>query len=237
MNEIAQVRLEPPPTSTPLTPKAEQLPARRRSATLPIEFVRLFHAIEALRTPEPSAGIEQGMVVQFIAAEPGAGTSTIAAGYARVAASERGRPVLLVDCAGGENRGQRPSLAESFGNQRLASQAMQAVEGVPNLVLARFSAELHPLLDIGGAQIGPLLAALKREFSLVVLDCPAATVADAAALARHADGTVLVAAAGRSRADSVRAARTEIERLGGQIVGCVFNHARRPLPRWLAWLP
>ena len=111
------------------------------------------------------------------------------------------------------------------------------MEGVPNLVRARFSADIHPMLDIGGAQIGPLLRALRRDFSVIVLDCPPASHADAAALGRHADGTVLVAAARATRAPDLRAARETIEQLEGQVIGVVFNRARRAVPRWLDWLP
>ena len=230
MNEITPLRIEPATTPPEFPPR---LPARSRGAAHPAEFVRLFYAIEAARVGE-----QDGMVVQFIAAEPGAGTSTIAAGYARVAAAERCQPVLFIDCGGAPAApGGRPSLIESFLGDCRPSQAVAPVDGAPNLLRARFSAEIHPLLDIGGAQIGPLLRALRRDFSVIVLDCPPATSADAAALARHADGTVLVAAAGASRAPDLRAARETIEQFEGQVIGVVFNRVRRAVPRWLDWLP
>ena len=218
--------------AAPMADIQQRMPARLRGRSHPDEFVRLFFAIEARRVAEQGrAGEPDGLVVQFIAAEPGAGTSTIAAGYARVAAAERLQPVLYVDCRGTDCPNaacDRPSLIESFLGDCRPNQAVAPVEGVPNLVRARFSADIHPMLDIGGAQIGPLLRALRRDFSVIVLDCPPAS---------HADGTVLGAAARATRAPDLRAARETIEQLEGQVIGVVFNRARRAVPRWLDWLP
>ena len=240
MNELTSVRIDRR-SGALAAPDARAL--ARRPVPHPDVFVRLFYAIEALRV-----GHEDGMVVQFIAPHRGAGVSTIAAGYARVAASERTRPVLHVDCgppdrATGEAAPAlvTGSLGEPGGTRALVPIDVAAapcwVDGVNNLMTVRLSSSAHPLLDIGSSRIAPLMASLRREFSVVVLDCPAATDADAAALGRHADGTVLVAAAGRTRAADLAATRGEIERFGGQMIGVVFNRTRRAVPWWLEWLP
>jgi hypothetical protein len=74
-------------------------------------FVQLYYAIEARRTTTDP------LVVQFIAPSSGYGVSTVASGYARVAADDCADPVLFVDCAGFEpgrnvNSVEPPTLVE-----------------------------------------------------------------------------------------------------------------------------
>jgi MinD-like ATPase involved in chromosome partitioning or flagellar assembly len=174
-------------------------------------------------------------IVQFIAPRPGAGTSVVAEGYAKVAAEGCGRPVLLVDCGrqpGTISRG-RPGLVENFVDEHTLSDALVEATGTPNLLLARFSGGNHPLLEIDRGRIGPLLKALRREAAVVVLDCPPVTDPGAAALAGHADGTVLVMAAGKTRITDLADARDVLQRRGGTVMGTVFNRERHLLPRWL----
>src|SRR4051812_3246807 len=57
-------------------------------------FVQLYYAVEARRTSA------MPLVLQFVAPTSGAGASTVASGYARVAADDSAQPVLFVDCTG-----------------------------------------------------------------------------------------------------------------------------------------
>ena len=57
-------------------------------------FVQLYYAIEARRTSA------MPLAVQFISPTPGTGASTVASGYARVAADDCAQPVLYIDCNG-----------------------------------------------------------------------------------------------------------------------------------------
>ena len=78
--------------------RRRNMPSRRcGSASAPIarhhpSFVELYYAIEARRTSA------MPLVVQFISPTPGAGASTVASGYARVAADDCAQPVLYIDC-------------------------------------------------------------------------------------------------------------------------------------------
>ena len=62
-------------------------------------FVQLYYALEARRTSSSAP-----MVVQFVSPSPGAGVSTVASGYARVAAAGRPSPVLLLTRHAGQTR-------------------------------------------------------------------------------------------------------------------------------------
>jgi hypothetical protein len=71
-------------------------------------FVQLYYAIEARRTSA------MPLVVQFISPTRGTGASTVASGYARVAADDCAHPVLYVDCNGAPvKRSRQPCSTRS----------------------------------------------------------------------------------------------------------------------------
>jgi cellulose biosynthesis protein BcsQ len=183
-------------------------------------FVQLYYALEARRTEEPS------IVLQFIAPSAGAGTTTIASGYARVAAAEQSRPVLYIDCSGGPvspPRSEPPSLHEVYCRDSRIREPVAPASETDNLGWARLCAGLQPLLQVSGEHFRVILEELRSRYSVIILDCPAATSPDAAALARFSDGTVLVAATASTRESEIQRARRLIQYLGGQIAGLVLN--------------
>jgi len=222
-------------TSPPNTDAATQL-APRRASLRPIDtgqtdrtlgrarhhpaFVQLYYALEARRTEEGS------IVVQFIAPSAGAGTTTIASGYARVAAAEQSKPALYIDCSGGPARRpplEPPSLHEVYCRCSRMREAVAPASETDNLGWARLCAGLQPLLQVSGEHLRVILDELRSRYSIIVLDCPAATSPDAAALTRFSDGTILVAATARTRESEIQRARTLIQRMGGQVAGLVLN--------------
>ncbi|MBN8874193.1 MAG: hypothetical protein J0H67_15265 [Rhodospirillales bacterium] len=193
-------------------------------------FVQLYYAIEARRTST------MPLVVQFISPTHGVGASTIASGYARVAADDTPQPVLYVDCTGrrAEPKGnERPTLLEALRRGRPLSEASSPVGDAGNLLWARLSPGQRPLLNVGTERLQTLLDMLRSQHSVIVLDCDSAESPESAALARHCDGSVLVVEAGRTRQAEIDNAKTLIERMGGQPVGVVLNREKTVMPRWL----
>ncbi|MGC9269492.1 hypothetical protein [Acidiphilium sp.] len=177
---------------------------------LPDEFVALFLTIETLRTSP------HGFVIQFVATQKGAGTSTIAAGFAHAAAQAYRRPVLLI------------TATAPFG----------AIDPLPTDTASLFHAPIEPplagLADTLTPALDDRLAELRRQYHAVVIDCPALGEAPhAIAMARHCDGTALIAAAARTSARDMIAARDTITRVGGQVLGAIFNRERSYRPAWL----
>ncbi len=227
-----------------------------RGVALSADFVRLHYAIEALR----SEG--RPIVLQFVSASAGEGTSTVATGFAAVAASERPGAVLVVSCgepaaeaararaaptlvgaapalAGAARRGTDgapagvPSLIEAVAAGQPAAAAVWRSASCRGLLRARLGVSAHPLMEIGSGALRRLLNGLGESYATVVLDCAPATSPDSAALSRHCDGTVLVVRAGVARVAAIDKARTAVERAGGHVVGVVLNRRRRALPSWL----
>ena len=71
-----------------------------------------------------------------------------------------------------------------------------------------------------------LFDSLRRDHSLIILDCASRMGPEATALARYCDGSVLVVAAGKTSQSEIASARRQIERVGGQVVGLVLNRER-----------
>lgn len=183
-------------------------------------FERLFLSLNGLWRGRPS------YVVQFAGCRDGEGATTLAAGYARVAAQRHERPVLLVHCrpSGASakvltagrveafddgSRGRRPFVAEAGDGQSVAM-------------------SLHVLT---AGRIGDQMSFLGRcreMFSAIVIDCPSilGTQSAALALAHFCDGTVLAVDARRGRRDDVTAVCEALHKAGGMPVAAVLNRAR-----------
>jgi len=202
-------------------PDASQPPAPAPEA----EMLRLYYAVQALQAAD------RPIVVQFVAAHAGAGTSTLARGFAAAAAAECGRPVLLLSCDDG--CGPAP-LARALRAGLPLAEATRAVPGSAHLRRAALGPAAHPLQGMTAAEVGSLLDALRRECGVTVIDSPAASAApDSLALSRFCDGTLLVVQAEATPGSDVAALKAEIERMGGQVIGAVMNRRRRSGPAWL----
>lgn len=197
-------------------------------------FVQLYYAIEARRTSA------MPLVVQFISPTPGTGSSTVASGYARVAADDCAQPVLYIDCNGsypkarrGTSSPQLPTLFDALRRGLPLTDAITPARDAKNLLWARLASGERPLLALGGDRLQSLLDMLRANHPVIVLDTPPTEAPESAAVSRYCDGSVLVVAAGRTRQWEIESAKFLLERLGGQTVGVVLNRERSVLPRWL----
>lgn len=201
-------------------------------------FVQLYYAIEARRTSA------MPLVIQFTSPTPGTGATTIASGYARVAADDCAQPVLFIDCNAnmtalpgrGRNRPQEapaPTLFDTFRRGLPLSDAIRPARDAKNLLWARLAPGDRPLLALGGDRLQQMLDMLRANYPVIVLDTPPTDAPEAAAVARYCDGSVLVVEAGKTRQWEIENAKALLERLGGQPVGAVLNRERQLVPRWL----
>jgi protein-tyrosine kinase len=197
------------------------------------EFVQLFHAINSLNTRH------QPFILQFIGSVPGEGVSTIASSFVEIAASQRGNPVLLIDCnPSAATAGGAPSLIDAFHETGSINAAIQAAPGHPGIGLARLSTAKNARLTINAASLDNLLKLAKNDFPIVILDCPPASLTpESLALARFCSCTVLVVEAETTSRKTIAETKRALERFDGNIIGVVFNQYKTYIPRWLDhWL-
>lgn len=192
-------------------------------------FVQLYYALEARRTSSTAS-----MVVQFVSPSRGAGVSTVASGYARVAAAGRPAPVLFVDasCRPSKNDfagSNTCTLIEAFEDGGGFGEAIVPAKNTDNLLWARLSSHPDDLLGLGGDRLQDLVNLLGTRHQLIIFDSASIERPEAAALSRYCDGTLLVLEAGVTSHLQMDAACKRIRQFGGLPVGVVLNRERRAL--------
>jgi Mrp family chromosome partitioning ATPase len=193
-------------------------------------FVQLYYALEARRTSSSAP-----MVVQFVSPSAGAGVSTVASGYACVAAMGRPTPVLFVDAACRSGRqavaaSNVPPLIEAFERGVHLSEATVPARNGENLLWARLCDHPDALLELGGDRLQDLFGLLSTLHQLVVLDSASIERPEAAVLSRYCDGSLLVLEAGVTSQAQIDLACRRLKQFGGVAIGAVLNRERRSLP-------
>jgi receptor protein-tyrosine kinase len=183
----------------------------------------------------PNQDGEGPQVVVLTSPCMGDGKTTVACNLS-IAVAEIGRKVLLID---GDLR--RPRLHKVFGvtNTWGLSDELWAdfpLESVPISDLVR-QTEVSGLSLLPGGSCGvtptnlfysprmpKLLARLRREFDMIMVDAPPMIhLADARVLGRLADGVILVVRAGQTTTESARFAIQRFAEDGTCVLGTVLN--------------
>lgn len=166
--------------------------------------------------------------------DPGEGKSTTLANLA-VTMAQAGNRVLVVDCDL-----RRPSQHRIFGvsnaagltTMMLESQAMERPPvqntSVPNLgLLTSGPLPPNPSELLGSRRMGEILAQLRNEADILLLDAPpVVAVADAAILASKVDGVLLVVQANKTKRDLARRAKAVLEKANANLLGVVLNNVK-----------
>jgi len=174
-------------------------------------------------------------VVMFTSALPNEGKSSIAAGFARIAAAD-GLRTLLID-----TDLRRPSIDRLLGvrvetglanalEQQLSWRDCVAVDETSgcHLLLAEDDEIENPRQMLESMRFQNLLAEVQEAYNLVVLDTPPVMlVSDAVVLAYHCDAVVMVVEAELTRRGTVREALERLALGGRAIAGTVLSKARR----------
>jgi capsular exopolysaccharide synthesis family protein len=177
-------------------------------------------------------------VLQFLGSRSGEGTSTVIREFARIAAERIGRSVLLMDA---DRYHGTQSRFYSVASQCSWIDVLQESGEVGRAVYRVNNSDLYVSPACNSSVPTPELfnsprfegfwANLKLKFDLILIDSPPLTVSpDALALASKVDGVVLVVEAEKTKWRTARYVREQIERVGGNILGIVFNKRRYYIP-------
>lgn len=176
-------------------------------------------------------------VVQITSAGDGAGKSTLARLLSRSLALS-GRRVVLVDADV-----RNPTVARSFavepspglievlqGTQNLLAAVRPTGTPQLSILTARAATSGAELERLANGALHGILASLRDTFDYVLVDSgPLLPIADAAMLATHVDGTVMVVRQDRCRMPDVAAALGLLSASGGHLLGTVFIGSRANL--------
>jgi len=204
----------------PASPAAESYRSLRTS----LQFARQGQQLRTVMVTSP--GVNEGK------------TSTLA--NLGVVFAQAGERVLLVS---GDLR--RPRIGEFFGldeqkgltsvllGQHTLEQTLLPVPGFARLTLLPAGPiPPNPAELLNSTQIQEILTRLRHHYDLILIDSPPVLpVTDPAILARYADATLILAAAGQTgRADLHRTAE-KLDQAGANILGIVLNKVTRQTER------
>lgn len=167
------------------------------------------------------------------AARKGEGATTTAAGLAASLAAAQQR-VALVECdlrypvlARRLDLDPAVGLSTVLSGKASLADAVQEVPGTGLRVLPCGPVPPHPTELLQSTAMAEVLAQLREEHDVVVLDAPPVLpVADAAGLAALADGTLIVVRHRQTDQDELARAAERLGAVGARVVGLVVNLAR-----------
>jgi polysaccharide biosynthesis transport protein len=175
-----------------------------------------------------------GRIVLVTSPGPDEGKSTVVAGLA-CAAAEAGQRVVALD---GDLR--QPALHDLLGVPRSPGlvHALSSDDPEPSAVLARAQngdrnlrvlpagpVTPNPVALLASRTMAELLRRISTEADLILIDGPpVGVVSDSLILARHVDGVVLVAAAGRTSGRDLIQTRASLSQGSPRLLGVVLNH-------------
>jgi succinoglycan biosynthesis transport protein ExoP len=191
-------------------------------------------AYRSLRTSIQFIGLDRKLqVLQVTSANASEGKTTTLANLA-VALTQAGQTVAVLSCDL-----RRPRIHEFFGlpngmgftsvllGETPLSTAIQRVPGLPRLfLLASGGLPPNPSELLSSPRTGELLAALRSQFDIVLVDSPPVLpVTDAAVMSARVDGTLLVTMAGQTSNKHYSRALDLLRNVDAKLVGVVLNGA------------
>lgn len=212
-------------------PAAHNLVVQQNKASITAESFRLTMASILARLTG-----RKSMLLVVTSPGPGEGKTTVVSNLA-LATVETGRKVLLIDADV-----RRSRLHGVFGVEKTPGFA-ELLSGGDSLEEMDFSKYIREtqvrklfLLPAGtsvgefsghlfhGQRLQDMLAALRREYDLILLDtAPATHFADAHALARFGDGVVLVVRSGQTGRQDATALMRRFAQDGAVVLGAILN--------------
>ena len=204
----------------PTSPAAESYRSLRTS----LQFVRQEGQLRSILVTSP--GVAEGK------------TATLA--NLGVVFAQAGERVVLVSCDL-----RRPRIGAFFGlderigltsvllGEQTLEQVVLPVPGLDRLsLLPSGPVPPNPAELLNGARARDVFASLRERFDLVLIDSPPVLpVTDAAILSRHADATLMLAAAGQTRRGDLHRAVEKLNQVGTTILGVVLNKVSRQTGR------
>ncbi|WP_233847660.1 polysaccharide biosynthesis tyrosine autokinase [Paraburkholderia sp. HD33-4] len=170
-----------------------------------------------------------GKVVLITSAVPNQGKSLISANLAYLLA-EKGLKTLLLDAdmrrsrvhrylSGDTTNGLSGVLDGTFDSSEVISKPTDNFHAMPAGKKTKHAAKL-----LRGDNFGPLMATLREEYDVVIVDSPPVLpVLDAAAVSRFADMTLFVARQGEVSYAEVAESMSRLAKVGTAVDGLVYN--------------
>lgn len=195
-------------------------------------YIQLF-----LRGIKPGRKTANSQVIAFTSAVPGEGVSYVTESFATELAGRTKKPTIITDV-------DTLQKIDIFHYQHLPRYCCKT--DIPNLHVLKSDGDQSTDESAQNQALAPTTAGseldqgisnlqtLRHMYDYVLVDCPSIKESgDAAYLASAVDGVVLVVSAENTRKEQVRNALNTIEMSEANILGCVLNKRRYPIPNWI----
>ena len=193
-----------------------------------------------LRTNLQSLRLRSGpRVIVVTSAVNGEGKSVTATNLALTLARQEALKVVLVD--GDMRKSSIPTWLGLHDHSRGLSTVLRgngelngslvSLESPRLAVLPAGPVPEHPAELLESVNMKRVLAALKAQFDLIIIDAPPVLpVADPGILSAQADGVILVVRAGKTQRKTVVQAQELLKQMKANLLGCVLTHLEFYMP-------
>lgn len=192
-------------------------------------------AFNSLRTNLQFCGVDN-KVIMFTSCTPNEGKSTVTMELAR-SLSDDGKRVILIDADLRKSvfmgRYRIQSEEEIFGLSHYLSGQKKLEEVVNETDIQHFDMIVagpfapNPTELLGKERFTKLLAALKEQYDIVLVDCPPlGWVIDAAVIAPNCDGAIIVVESNTISYRYLQEVKKQLEVTGVPILGAVLNKVK-----------
>ncbi|HWO40492.1 MAG TPA: CpsD/CapB family tyrosine-protein kinase [Candidatus Eisenbacteria bacterium] len=176
-----------------------------------------------------------------VASDHGEGATTTATFLASVLAKSNRARVILVDAnlrtpsplsARRLNQGSKGFTELASGKAKLNEVVQPATFISPNLSVISAGRPLpSPSYLFDGDAIEKILAALRERYDYVIFDgAPVKDYSDSCFLGSKVDGAIIVVEAGKTRKETARGTKRQLERYGAKVLGTVLNKKKNYIP-------
>lgn len=195
-------------------------------------------SIKTIRTNLAFYALEKEMkTILVTSAQAGDGKSFISANLA-VAYAQEGKKVLIVDCD--LRKGRQHEIFEVMNSPR-GGYSNLILKYKDDLKLKRFIVSTtnknidllptgptppNPVELLGTENNKKLLEALKKEYDIIILDCPPVLgLSDTLIMTKYSDVNIIVASNKKTKFENLERTKKAFEQVNAKITGVVINRA------------
>lgn len=194
-------------------------------------------SLRALKTNIQFCG-DDVQTILITSSIPNEGKSTVTMDLGR-SLTESGKRVLLIDTdmrksvligrlrAKNINGGEIYGLSHLLSGQRKLEEVLYTTS-IPKMFMVFAGPSVpNPTEILDKKYFGELMEFARKHFDYVLLDCaPLGAAIDAAVIAKHCDGAIIVIAQGMASGRLVSSAKRQLETSGVRILGAVLNKVK-----------
>ncbi len=194
-------------------------------------------SLRALKTNIQFCGDDIRTIV-VTSSVPNEGKSTVSFDLAK-SLSESGKRVLLIDTdmrksvfvgrlrAVASDGGEIYGLSHFLSGQKRLEDVLYSTEAPGMFMIFAGPSVPNPTEILEKKYFEDLLKFAKEHFNYVLLDCaPIGAAIDAAAIAKHCDGAILVVAQGMASGRLILSVKRQLEASGVRVLGAVLNKVK-----------